>query len=107
MDAFQNELFAKNEQILMRNQQKIIFHAVGFPVSRCLTVVLLFDDKLFKCKACILKNLHDIKAHGYHAALLTGIAHEKSTKLPLFQNAIAFFSNRLHLFEEVFDLELR
>ncbi len=91
----------------MRNQQEIIFDTVGFPISSCLTVMLFFDDKLFKCKACVLKNLHDIKAHGYHAALLTGIAHENSTKLTLFQNSVTFFSNRLHLFEEVFDIELR
>lgn len=68
----------------MRNQQKIIFDAVGLPISRCLTVVLFLDDKLFERKTCVLKNLHDIKAHGDHAALLTGIAHENSTKLTFF-----------------------
>lgn len=91
----------------MRNQQKIIFDAVGLPISRCLTVMLFFDDKLFQCKACVLKNLHDIKAHGDHAALLTGIAHENGTKLTLFQNSVTFFSDRLHLFKEFFDFKLR
>jgi len=65
----------------MRNQKKIIFDAVGLPISSRLTVMLFFDDKLFQCKACVLKNLHDIKAHGDHAAFLTSIAHENSTKL--------------------------
>lgn len=91
----------------MCNQQEIIFQAVGFPISGCLAVVLFLDDKLFERKTYVLKNLHDIKAHGDHAALLTGIAHENGTKLTLFQNSVTFFSNRLHLFDEVFDLELR
>ena len=88
----------------MCNQKKIVFHAVGFPITGCLAVVLLFDDKLFERKTYVLKNLHDIKAHGDHAALLTGIAHENGIKLTLFQNSVTFFSNRLHLFEKVFDL---
>ncbi len=40
----------------MRNQQKIIFHAVGFPITRSLAIVLFLDDKLFKRKVCVLKN---------------------------------------------------
>lgn len=91
----------------MCNKQKIVLYTVGFPISCCSTVMLFLDDKLFERKTCVLKNLHDIKAHGEHATLLTCIAHENSTKLTLFQNSVTFFSNRLHLFKEVFDLKLR
>ena len=39
----------------MRNQQKVIFHTAGSPISRSLAVMLLFNNKLLELKTGVLK----------------------------------------------------
>ena len=45
----------------MSNEQKIVFYAIGFPISCCPAIMLLFDNKFFKFKTHILKYSHYIK----------------------------------------------
>lgn len=53
----------KHKQVLMRQQQEIIFCTVCFSVAGCTAVVLLLDDDFFGFEPNGLKNLHYIKAH--------------------------------------------
>lgn len=90
----------------MRNQQKVIFNAVSFLISGSLTVVLFLEDKFFERKTSVLKYLHNIEAHRYHAAVFTGIAHKDSEEFAFLHHPIAFLSDRLHLFKEVLEYQL-
>lgn len=43
-------LFPKNEEMLMRDEEEIIFHTVRLPKSRRAAVVLGLHDELFQCE---------------------------------------------------------
>ena len=51
----------KHKQILMRDQQEVILHTVGLPIAGRLTVVLLFDYKLFQLEARVLEDSHHLE----------------------------------------------
>lgn len=51
----------KHKQILMRDQQEVILHTVGLPIAGRLTVVLLFDYKLFQLEARVLEDAHHLE----------------------------------------------
>ena len=97
-----NYLLSKHKQIFMSYQQEIVLNTVSFPISCSFTVMLLFNNKLLQRKSCVLKYLHDIKAHRYHTAFLTSIAHKHSTEFSFFKHSIALSCNELHSFQKVF-----
>ena len=48
--VYQHILFPKNKEMLMRDEEEIIFHTVRLPKSRRAAVVLGLHDELFQCE---------------------------------------------------------
>ena len=57
----------------MSKQKEIVLYAICFPISRSLTVVLLFDYYFLELKACKLKHRHSFKRKGLHHAFFASI----------------------------------
>ena len=55
----------KHKQILVCYKQKVIFHAVCFPIACCLAIMLFFYDDFLEFKVCVLKDFHYLKRHPY------------------------------------------
>ncbi len=102
-----NNSLPKHKQILVCNQQKIIFYTICFPISCGFTVVLFFYNQFFKSKSDILENFHSIKRQWEHITFLSCIAHKYSTKFIFFQDTVALCSYLFHFFKKIFHSELR
>lgn len=51
----------EDKEVLVSDEKKIVFDAIGFPIASGTAVVLLFNNKLFELKASALKDFHDLK----------------------------------------------
>ena len=68
----------------MRNQQKIIFHTVCFPIACRFAVMLFLNDNLFQLESCTFKDLHYIKGQRNHVTFSACISHQNCTEFFLF-----------------------
>ena len=83
----QIDLFFKNEQVFMSQKQKIKFNAVGFPISGCFAIVLLFDYYLFCFEAGKFKDAHCFEGKWLYL-YPTSVKHFDRTAFGIFAQSV-------------------
>lgn len=91
----------------MRNQQKIIFHTVCFPIACRFAVMLFLNDNLFQLESCTFKDLHYIKGQRNHVTFSACISHQNCTEFSFFQNSVALGGYRVHFFQKILYVQPR